>query len=60
MKKSTLTKAKHARKCRICYKTISPFMTFGKMPIANGFLKKEDFEKEFRSKNGKWISHVDL
>ena len=39
---------------------ITPFMSFGKMPIANGFLKKEDFEKEFRSKNGKWISQVDL
>ena len=22
-------------------------MTFGKMPIANGFLKKKDFNKEF-------------
>ena len=26
---------------------INPFMTFGKMPIANGFLKQKDFDKEF-------------
>ena len=26
---------------------IKPFMSFGKMPIANGFLKQENFEKEF-------------
>ena len=47
-------------KCKVTNKKITPFMSFGKMPIANGFLKKEDFEKEFTSKNGKWISHVDL
>ena len=47
-------------KCRVCQNKINTFMSFGKMPIANGFLKKEDFEKEFRSKNGKWISQVDL
>ena len=27
--------------------TVNPFMTFGKMPIANGFLQKKDFNKEF-------------
>ena len=47
-------------KCKVTNNKITPFMSFGKMPIANGFLKKEDFEKEFTSKNGKWISHVDL
>ena len=34
-------------KCKITNKEINPFMSFGKMPIANGFLKKENFEKEF-------------
>ena len=34
-------------KCKVTNKKITPFMSFGKMPIANGFLKKEDFEKEF-------------
>jgi methylation protein EvaC len=33
--------------CKITKKKIKPFMTFGKMPIANGFLKKKDFKKEF-------------
>jgi len=33
--------------CKITNKKIKPFMSFGKMPIANGFLKKEDFNKEF-------------
>ena len=34
-------------KCKITNKQITPFMSFGEMPIANGFLKKEDFKKEF-------------
>ena len=34
-------------KCKITNKTIKPFMTFGKMPIANGFIRKNDFKKEF-------------
>ena len=34
-------------KCKITNKKIKPFMTFGKMPIANGFLRKRDFKKEF-------------
>ncbi len=33
--------------CKITKKKIKPFMTFGKMPIANGFLKKENFSKEY-------------
>ena len=33
--------------CKITGKKIKPFMSFGKMPIANGFLKKKDFKKEF-------------
>ena len=31
-------------KCKITNREIQPFMSFGKMPIANGFLKKEDFD----------------
>ncbi len=32
--------------CKVTKKKIKPFMSFGKMPIANGFLKKKDFKKE--------------
>jgi methylation protein EvaC len=34
-------------KCKVSKATIKPFMTFGKMPMANGFLKKKDFKREF-------------
>ena len=34
-------------KCKITEKKIEPFMSFGKMPIANGFLEEKDFYKEF-------------
>jgi methylation protein EvaC len=33
--------------CRICDVVVKPFMTFGKMPIANGFLGPEDFSTEY-------------
>ena len=33
--------------CKITKKRITPFMSFGKMPIANGFLKKKNFKKNF-------------
>ncbi len=33
-------------KCRITKDNIKSFMSFGKMPLANGFLKKKDFKKE--------------
>ena len=34
-------------KCKITNKSLDPFMSFGKMPIANGFIEKKDFLKEF-------------
>ncbi len=34
-------------KCLICGNLIQPFISFGKMPIANGFLKMEQFKKEY-------------
>ena len=34
-------------KCKITKLPIEPFMSFGKMPIANGFLNKNEFDKEF-------------
>ena len=34
-------------KCKISGRVMKPFMSFGKMPMANGFLKKESFKKEF-------------
>jgi len=33
--------------CKILKKKINPFMSFGKMPLANGFLNKENFSNEF-------------
>ena len=32
--------------CKVTKKKIRPFMSFGKMPIANGFLNKNEFRKE--------------
>ncbi len=34
-------------KCRICSNLISPFMSFGDMPIANGFLDKNEFKTDY-------------
>ena len=34
-------------KCKVTNKPINPFMSFGKMPIANGFLDEKDFSNEF-------------
>ena len=34
-------------KCRICEQQISPFMTYGRMPIANGFLTQDQFKDEY-------------
>jgi methylation protein EvaC len=33
--------------CRICNSRIAPFMSFGRMPIANGFLKPDEIEHEY-------------
>ncbi|MBI5741429.1 MAG: class I SAM-dependent methyltransferase [Nitrospirae bacterium] len=33
--------------CLICKATIEPFISFGRMPIANGFLREEEFDREF-------------
>lgn len=33
--------------CRACERPIQPFMSFGKMPIANGFLNQEQFGNEY-------------
>ena len=34
-------------KCKIIKKKIDPFMSFGKMPLANAFIKEKEFGKEF-------------
>ncbi len=34
-------------KCKITGDKLSPFMSFGKMPSANGFLDENNFDKEF-------------
>ena len=31
-------------RCKLTGKKINPFMSFGKMPIANGFLEKKKFQ----------------
>ena len=33
--------------CLICNNNIEPFINFGKMPIANGFLKQEEYVNEY-------------
>ena len=33
--------------CRVCESPIEAFMTFGKMPVANAFIKKEHFGNEY-------------
>ena len=43
-------------KCKITNEEIKPFMSFGKMPPANGFSEK----KEFLKKGSSWFSHVSL
>jgi methylation protein EvaC len=35
------------KRCFICDFEIEPFISFGKMPIANGFLKAEEFDDEY-------------
>lgn len=35
------------KKCLICGNKMDPFMSFGKMPIANGFLTPEQFVNEY-------------
>ena len=42
-------------KCRFCENDIESVIDFGRMPIANGFIKKE---KNNFSINGKWITHT--
>jgi methylation protein EvaC len=33
--------------CRVCGSAIKPFMTFGRMPISNGFLTPTEFSQEY-------------
>ena len=35
------------KQCLICNTSITPFISFGKMPIANGFLSPEQFASEY-------------
>ena len=34
-------------KCKLTDKEIKPFMSFGKMPLSNGFLNKDEFHSEY-------------
>jgi methylation protein EvaC len=35
------------KKCLICDSTVAPFISFGQMPIANGFLSPDQFKDEY-------------
>ena len=35
------------QKCRFCENIVSKFISFGKMPIANAFLKQDQFKNEY-------------
>lgn len=41
------TVEKTVTSCRVCNSKIEPFMSFGKMPIANGFLTAEQVDSEY-------------
>jgi methylation protein EvaC len=41
------SKGPSMKKCLICAEEIAPFISFGRMPIANGFLTLEEFKDEF-------------
>ncbi|MBI1875649.1 MAG: class I SAM-dependent methyltransferase [Acidobacteria bacterium] len=36
-----------AEACRVCHAAITPFMTFGRMPLANGFLTRDQIPSEY-------------
>ncbi len=38
---------KKTTNCLICNSKIRPFLNFGKMPVANGFLRRKQFPKEY-------------
>ena len=46
--------------CRICNAQIAPFMSFGRMPIANGFLKPDEIEREYFFELGANLSYNSL
>ena len=41
------SKNSNTKKCLICENEINPFISYGQMPIANGFLNLENISKEF-------------
>lgn len=47
LKEETLRKFNSEKKCLICGEYIEPFMSFGNMPLANGFLKADRFNSEY-------------
>ena len=47
--KQFIKHTKIMKNCLICNSPISPFISYGQMPIANGFLKSENFSKEYFS-----------
>jgi len=36
-------------RCLICSSNVAPFLSFGKMPLASGFLREEEFDNEYFS-----------
>jgi len=43
----TMTEDVGCARCRICNADIAPFMSFGRMPVANGFIKPEEIANEY-------------
>ena len=39
-------------KCKITKKPLKPFMSFGKMPIANGFIDEKNFSNRIFFQHG--------
>ena len=43
-------------KCKITNEQIRPFMSFGKMPLGNGFLNEDAFKTEYFFEMEVWFS----
>ena len=44
---NTIIRRSNVKNCLICKTPIEPFLSFGKMPIANGFLAPEQYPEEY-------------
>src|SRR5687768_4206930 len=42
-----MTSIAKSKPCLVCERPIEPFLSFGKMPVANGFLSPDQFANEY-------------